>query len=114
MRISDWSSDVCSSDLQDSQPFGIVAQHVTHAEVMHRKRALPRSARALIGIGRGGDRLEIDLRRIDQLREFAIGAIGRASCRARVWPYVLLSVVAVLFNTKTIIIDPCHTHANNH
>src|SRR3546814_5158328 len=30
MRISDWSSDVCSSDLLDLQPLDVVLLHILH------------------------------------------------------------------------------------
>src|SRR3546814_13750533 len=33
MRISDWSSDVCSSDLHDVQDILIVAQHILQRRV---------------------------------------------------------------------------------
>src|SRR3546814_5615786 len=71
MRISDWSSDVCSSDLRD---------RLRHVRGTGRRAGCPRqhaeSAR-------------------DVPRE-----IGRASCRERVCQYVLISVVAVSFNKK--------------
>src|SRR3546814_3873058 len=74
MRMSDWSSDVCSSDLEDREP-----------------------ARGVADLGR-----EIgeppDLRGIERLvaepfeeacdRRLVLAEIGRASCRERVCQYV--------------------------
>src|SRR3546814_9465415 len=79
MRISDWSSDVCSSDLDEVgleiyAPLGLadreragkvaVAEHPLHA------RQFP------------------DFVFISQSGRDAIGEIGRASCRERVCQYV--------------------------
>src|SRR3546814_7878936 len=67
MRISDWSSDVCSSDLASPEP--------AHAPA----RGLPRALRgerrgALAGAGAKHPR--------------SLPQIGRASCRERVCQYV--------------------------
>src|SRR3546814_13456279 len=81
MRISDWSSDVCSSDLQ--APFrqrGIAEQPVRVGDpgigVAHPRRAFAR-ARTL--------------------------ELGRASCRERVCPYVYISVHALSLTIKLIM-----------
>src|SRR3546814_17765063 len=90
MRISDWSSDVCSSDLLALQLFRrdaaarpvILADTVEHGDdiVAHRNGA-DASGRVAIAV---------EYRcRCERLQ------IGRASCRERVCPYVLISVVAV-------------------
>src|SRR3546814_6692024 len=74
MRISDWSSDVCSSDLIDriaDAGGGDIAGHV------HRHR------QALSG---GGGGTQHQGRGRQQLRKD--NKIGRASCRERVWQYV--------------------------
>src|SRR3546814_3735425 len=86
MRISDWSSDVCSSDLGASLSF---------AQGSHDFVSLDR------GIGRG-DRFET-AHRLDQYLELSVigldhvieilhlpvgRQIGRASCRERVCQYV--------------------------
>src|SRR3546814_8831640 len=68
MRISDWSSDVCSSDLQ-----------CRLGRTQHTQQRLDR-ARARTAT----PTVEIEF-------EIAVAArheIGRASCRERVWPYV--------------------------
>src|SRR3546814_6029254 len=85
LRISDWSSDVCSSDLDDrTDAFG--------------DRVLDRMAHAS-GHGDAGDDHRVDARGAQETRK--IGAvkgarpllhddlqIGRASCRERVCQYV--------------------------
>src|SRR3546814_5487248 len=75
MRISDWSSDVCSSDLGAIQRIGLDVQR-----------------QIAIGLARGG--LAADQRQCQhherqnaQDRQVA-GEIGRASCRERVCQYV--------------------------
>src|SRR3546814_18777546 len=81
MRISDWSSDVCSSDLaaqfRDGGDRGDAGD-----------RASAQAARRLPGSGeaRGADDRGWARRR---------RPIGRASCRERVCQYVSISVVAV-------------------
>src|SRR3546814_14686737 len=102
MRISDWSSDVCSSDL----PVGVAEKGIGLSP-----RIVPR--RLEIGQLRFGQRqhgvrvLEPAEREIAGGRQQlapGIGAfqqIGRASCRASVCQYVLISVVAVSLYNKT-------------
>src|SRR3546814_9833596 len=68
MRISDWSSDVCSSDLRVENfllflPIGREAQLLVQGQ----------GARMVHGVG---------------VHREALGQIGRASCRERVWQYV--------------------------
>src|SRR3546814_17723576 len=102
MRISDWSSDVCSSDLGRTRPAAVrgwagavagaavrdaVVPHAggIRAALRHRARTRPRSrARGRRGLPRRGRR-----------------EIGRASGRERVCQYVEISVVAVTFTTNT-------------
>src|SRR3546814_11788662 len=109
MRISDWSSDVCSSDLAGRGSDPVVTeqqQGEVPAEPVRQKiplrqmtvdeghagaRAFPEGGivgirRCIIGKGRG-------LARIDE-------QIGRASCRERVCQYVEISVVAVALKKK--------------
>src|SRR3546814_9139289 len=83
MRISDWSSDVCSSDLQ------VAARRLG----FHRRIPAP-----AVGPRRDADRARM-LRRVVGLAEPE--QIGSASCRERVCQYVSISVVAVsLTNNK--------------
>src|SRR3546814_11121360 len=77
MRISDWSSDVCSSDLANLHRNWVMIPHVTNND-------------------------EADITDLEALRvtlnkenEKSGIKIGRASCRERVCQYVSISVVAV-------------------
>src|SRR3546814_15029666 len=84
MRISDWSSDVCSSDLQSDD-----GDHEAEARDAERQVAF-------------GVPVRRDVRRdavVDE-GDDAPGEIGRASCRERVCPYVSISVVAVSLKKK--------------
>src|SRR3546814_12708536 len=119
MRISDWSSDVCSSDLcSPDEPF--------IKEAISRERAdlpLGKIEYADLRQGRGhlqiallgeqphhmvtpavGPRLIADAAGfIDVARpapQRRVGKIGRASCRERVGKYVWISVVAVTLKKK--------------
>src|SRR3546814_20958075 len=84
MRISDWSSDVCSSDLFSSARAAVRAAFRPRAVRDRRRRIGPaiRAASATAGHRRplypAANRAEI----------------GRASCRERVCQYVSISVVA--------------------
>src|SRR3546814_9588200 len=69
MRISDWSSDVCSSDLQ------IFYRHPHIGE-----RHFCVTMRGMIIAIDGEEPLDLDARRIEE--------IGRASCRERECQYV--------------------------
>src|SRR3546814_16727412 len=91
MRISDWSSDVCSSDLRAARiaarDLGGVDQHgdaVDRAPVRYIALAAHRRARGDV-IGGAARGREIDIAR----------TIGSASCRERVCQYVSIQVVAV-------------------
>src|SRR3546814_16266811 len=93
MRISDWSSDVCSSDLANGSSTGDCTRPTRHraataGQSAGTARLRAKAARPHAGRTPGAD----GLRR----RE-----IGRASCRERVCKYVSISVVAVLLKKKT-------------
>src|SRR3546814_18671081 len=108
MRISDWSSDVCSSDLQKKQGMGsasifwIIVMAVILLVLFSNRGGGRRfrGGRAPVvlwgpGLGggwRGGG-------------GFSGGEIGRASGRERVCQYVSISVVAVPFKQKRITIN---------
>src|SRR3546814_2322903 len=77
MRISDWSSDVCSSDLR-----GLVL--VLDPDLAARPFAQQRPAKLR---GRRHDGVN-EGRRLLQLAEADRPEIGRASCRERVCQYV--------------------------
>src|SRR3546814_11996884 len=91
MRISDWSSDVCSSDLlavccksasaccSNSSSSWTIAESKLSTRCISTSQMISNLSRSL-------------LRRRRKL--------GRASCRGRVCQYVSLSVVAVAFKKK--------------
>src|SRR3546814_13299752 len=89
MRISDWSSDVCSSDLW--RPAGrdrkaqqaIVERHQCLGARAHRAQDF-----GMVGVEPAGERAERGQE------------IGRASCSERVCQYVSISVAAVSSKKK--------------
>src|SRR3546814_12713102 len=97
MRISDWSSDVCSSDLPTWQ---IRAVRVVYNP--YTKRVTYKGARVeLFGLpliplpglshpvgGEGGSGLLVPDIRYDRVNGLELSQIGRASCRERVCKYV--------------------------
>src|SRR3546814_11911557 len=98
MRISDWSSDVCSSDLasqghqlllcRQARP-GPDETHVAHKDVHQLRELIQFRAPQLVterGDGAGGHFMGGSRRRSDIHR--AQLEIGRASCRERVCQYV--------------------------
>src|SRR3546814_21075053 len=96
MRISDWSSDVCSSDLEP------LARHIRTDIGLILVVGGEDLDLALAGLGviLGGH-----LRRQHRAGALEIGIdarlkIGRASCRERVCQYVSISVVAVSLKKK--------------
>src|SRR3546814_13410654 len=111
MRISDWSSDVCSSDLprprhphqrrdRHHQPVDFAAEQggVDRAVAIEipfeREVVVGRLGRAQIRIA-CRTRTVADLRQVARQVEIGIEKIGRASCRERVCQYVSISVVDV-------------------
>src|SRR3546814_1017679 len=86
MRISDWSSDVCSSDLSYKRKGGRVYVEVReNGEVsFHEGFVTAKEAKRLSGGGSGeGDALVEKPSRPE-----VSGQIGRASCRERVCQYL--------------------------
>src|SRR3546814_5665037 len=82
MRISDWSSDVCSSDL----PFDLPGPAL-YVTVNRGGTVLPISAVPALS---AGDELTVraDLPEDQGAKFLLLSEIGRASCRARVCQYV--------------------------
>src|SRR3546814_2941625 len=88
MRISDWSSDVCSSDLADPG-------HAGHSPPQDHD-ACSRGSSAFLDAAQDGDDLAVDgdlggveLHRLKPgVRRQQRDQIGRASCRERVCQYV--------------------------
>src|SRR3546814_17049119 len=97
MRISDWSSDVCSSDLR----YGIEVkfENMGASDTNERLRTEARSGQtpSYDSVALGAYFLE-QLSQEGLLQKFR--QIGRASCRARVCQYVSISVVAVSLKKK--------------
>src|SRR3546814_16585203 len=112
MRISDWSSDVCSSDLMKVAPaFAAQRLEMRCGPFIGRDiagKAFPYAGtqdfhRHLPAIGRDG---AVDLR--DRGR--ANGQIGQASCLERVCQYVSIPGVAV-YRKKNQDQKTLHTHS---
>src|SRR3546814_11735265 len=108
MRISDWSSDVCSSDLV------WVLSDLAYSELYYDGCPTP----SILQVP-GAKDVAVEFTSMSKTYSMAgwrIGfavAIGRASCRERVWPYVSIPVVVVSLktnNTRTHHIrDNCYT-----
>src|SRR3546814_2276507 len=82
MRISDWSSDVCSSDLctrRRNRPIGSHSFSPTETRLFSRGKS-PRAP--------AQSRTPQDQSRTSRRAEAIQGEIGRASCRERVCQYV--------------------------
>src|SRR3546814_11817910 len=103
MRISDWSSDVCSSDLLDDHGFADVERFNAWAAAYQRQLDrlavldAPLAERQILQRVRGGEIAlpvavvlagfeDVSPRLADWLA--ALREIGRASCRERVCQYV--------------------------
>src|SRR3546814_20054717 len=108
MRISDWSSDVCSSDLlralgDDPLRWRDIASRFHGWHELWQQRGVLALVNALIETiaadqldGIGGERTLTDLRHLGELLQAQSDAeIGSTSCRERVGPSVYNSVVAV-------------------
>src|SRR3546814_16711991 len=94
MRISDWSSDVCSSDLHKHDVE--VAGHVAGGPGHRHQGCYAGTSGQVQQLGRRmTDRCKA-ARRAGRLQ----AEIGSASCRERVCQYVLISVVAVALKNK--------------
>src|SRR3546814_2847406 len=92
MRISDWSSDVCSSDLRIVEPCDPTGENLVLDDALAAKAGtdfekverLEIEIVGDLGIRRRGQPRALGGRGIDG----AIGEIGRASCRERGCQYV--------------------------
>src|SRR3546814_16892192 len=101
MRISYWSSDVCSSDLKEGRGF---YSNVRDPNLNWSKRGL-NARTCTISLGPDGDKdspvaaiVWLNSGPGDPLRgrhANSCAELGRASCRERVCPSVYFSVVAV-------------------
>src|SRR3546814_14969804 len=115
MRISDWSSDVCSSDLQPLDHLTRKAAHIGEIEAGRKCELLVPAERKHLfllpldigGVARvadqalghvwrdtaklrrkRGERLPRHLRKAEPFEQRARDQNGSASCRERVWQYV--------------------------
>src|SRR3546814_19246323 len=103
MRISDWSSDVCSSDLPDGlvlEPLLVdlanerVADVAGGLGIAHRLEPEVEADDALVGADRRGDRevqrvddpAEPDHRHPGRSEERRVGKACVGTCRSRWWP----------------------------
>src|SRR3546814_11251330 len=97
MRISDWSSDVCSSDLLVKEGGRVeklsvaVLVNGTYAGDGESRSYQPRGAEEMKKI----ETLVKSALGYSEDREDTVQEIGRASCRERVCQYGSISVVAV-------------------
>src|SRR3546814_15556965 len=97
MRISDWSSDVCSSDLiadfgyqSDRRRLQIVASfrnNLVQIIGLERTTILPIPTRKNQRGGKPPSRIDEEQRRSRKIRHCPGPKIGRASCRERVCQY---------------------------
>src|SRR3546814_15486672 len=106
MRISDWSSDVCSSDLFAGEGEEAVRRRAAPLRIARREMV------ADVAVGKAakdrvGQRVKRDIGiamalKSMTMRDFypADPQIGRTSCRERVGQYVYISVVAVALKKK--------------
>src|SRR3546814_20373579 len=107
MRISDWSSDVCSSDLLNS---GLPRPDTQRVITQGRVIGIENECRAIIrmpdqvGMVHKRVRFPAIAPLVHEMHDKRMTTsttyiqIGTASCRARVCQYVKISVVAVLLN----------------
>src|SRR3546814_14181979 len=94
MRISDWSSDVCSSDLHHA---GFEALDLADLVGLGQRLHVLVDHAEAAGLGHGDRHLGLG-HRIPRRGE----QLGRASCRERVFQYVYLTVVGGLLKKKYI------------
>src|SRR3546814_13971834 len=103
MRISDWSSDVCSSDLEEDPEDKVVI--VTAEDEGHPDGFWPgekdEQSRAYAKRATGNYLWQIDVDEFYRSEDIeAVIEIGRATCRERVCKYVYIPVGAVSLKKK--------------
>src|SRR3546814_11003918 len=106
MRISDWSSDVCSSDLLVGQKAMVrtltnafKTGRIAHAFMLTGVRGVGKTTTARL-LARALN-YETDTVHQPSIKLDPPGEIGIASCRARVFHYVEICVVTVSLEKKT-------------
>src|SRR3546814_19414186 len=104
MRISDWSSDVCSSDLYLQRlPIDVLKIDRSFVTEMLKGRDSVAIIRAVLSLADAlGLKTTAEGVETEELAEALteLGQIGRASCRERGCQYVYISVVALSFKKK--------------
>src|SRR3546814_13539202 len=110
MRISDWSSDVCSSDLHctaGKQPVRCNSPQIAERRSCNRGKAEMEHRYEETHIDSQGARAGDNISKVDRVTRHRQQdwshddrQIGRASCRERVCKYVKISVVAVSLKKK--------------
>src|SRR3546814_13953451 len=109
MRISDWSSDVCSSDLAKRRALEAAAAAIrarageiagANAKDMAAARGKGLTDALLDRLALTPDRIEVMARGVEEVAALPDPEIGRASCRERVCQYVSISVGAGSLKTK--------------
>src|SRR3546814_21028432 len=100
MRISDWSSDVCSSDLANVICPGFVRPPLVERQIPEQSKELGISEDEVIRKVMLKDTVDGELTTLADVAEVAVFQIGRASGRERVCQCVSISVVAVSLKKK--------------
>src|SRR3546814_19845233 len=93
MRISDWSSDVCSSDLI-AHAGRLIGGRVRHKPAVMRDALHSQERLGNHPVPEALHAVE-ERARLRRMPARAVAEIGSASCRERVCPYVYISVVGV-------------------
>src|SRR3546814_2957996 len=98
MRISDWSSDVCSSDLEPFAADDVPAAHIPALELRHILRRRHQwgmrpdeghiEEEGFVLFARLADEFRLPVDKHVRRIPIALPQIGRASCRERVCQYV--------------------------
>src|SRR3546814_979609 len=83
MRISDWSSDVCSSDLSRSRGYRNGGRPLATRRYRRRVRGAPTTR----GRGRGGGRARCPCAYCNRSEERRVGKECVSTCRSRWSPY---------------------------
>src|SRR3546814_12990934 len=105
MRISDWSSDVCSSDLRDEQVAGM---HVAVEQAVLQRAAQPRphaAAHEVLEVVAGGTQRRAVIDRRSEERR--VGKECVSTCRSRWSPYTSTKNKSQTNNEHS----SCHYHS---
>src|SRR3546814_14844870 len=105
MRMSDWSSDVCSSDLGRDPAFHAEPLDLTRPPAPVKTAAAAIAVRPMISVPPGSEAIKAvtapdSIDEAHRLLDAGRNEIGRASCRERVCQYVSISVGAVSLKKK--------------